>query len=114
MLEEVAEAVGSDRGVDQLLLFFDQPDGLAADVAAEWAGVRAALVAGAERSGAAVLLASTLPELLDRASARQLSRRGVATAAGLGEALVCARALRAPSPAPGRMEAIAGAAERNG
>src|SRR6201999_351717 len=62
VLEQVAEAVGSDPGIDQLLLFFDQPEGLAADIAEEWDGVRSALLAGAECSGAAVLLASTLPE----------------------------------------------------
>ncbi|MFN8218440.1 MAG: acetate--CoA ligase family protein [Solirubrobacterales bacterium] len=110
VLEQVAEAVGADPGIDQLLLFFDQPDGLAADVAAEWEGVRAALVAGAERSGAAVLLASTLSELLEPASARALGGRGIAAAAGLGEAIACAKALRAAPPEAGRMEAIARAA----
>ncbi len=111
VLEEIAAAVGADPGVDQLLLLFDQPEGLASDVAAEWEAVRAALLAGAERSGAAVLLGSTLPELLDRASARELAARGIATAAGLGEALVCAKALRAPRAEPGRLEEIAVAAE---
>jgi len=110
LLEQIAETVGSDPGVDQLLLLFDQPDAQAADVAEEWEGVRAALVAGAERSGAAVLLGSTLPELLERASSRELARRGIATAAGLGEAMVCARALRAPRPTPARLEEIAAAA----
>jgi acetyl-CoA synthetase len=110
VLEQVAETVGGDPGVDQLLLLFDQPEGLAADIASEWEAVRRALVAGAERSGVAILLASTLPELLDPASARELAARGVATAAGLGEAVVCAVALRAPRPAPGRLEEIAVAA----
>ncbi len=114
VLEAVAEAVGSDPGIDQVLLFFDQPECLAADAAAEWAGVRAALVAGAERSDAAVLLASTLPELLERTGVRELSDRGVATAAGLGEAVACARALRTPLPAPERLAEIAQAAEQDG
>jgi acetyl-CoA synthetase len=111
VLEQVAETVGSDPGVDQLLLLFDQPDGLAADVALEWGAVRGALVSGAERSGAAVLLGSTLPELLEPTSAAELAGRGIATAAGLGEAIACAAALRRPRPDAGRMEEIATAAK---
>ncbi len=111
-LEAIAATVGADPGVDQLLLLFDQPDGLAADIRAEWEAVRAALLAGAERSGAAILLASTLPELLDRESALELGERGIATAAGLGAAIACVAALRAPRPAPARLEEIAAAAER--
>ena len=110
VLEQVAEAVGSDAGIDQLLLLFDQPDGLAADVAEEWEAVRGALVAGAGRSGAAVILGSTLPELLERGSAQELAERGIATAAGLGEAMVCAKALRAPLPSAERLREIARAA----
>ena len=110
VLEEVAAAVGADPGVDQLLLFFDQPDGLAADIAAESDGVRRALLAGAERGGAAVLLASTLPELLERGVATELAARGVATAAGLGEAIACAAALRAVPAEPDRLREIAAAA----
>ncbi len=110
VLEQVAEAVGSDPEVDQLLLFFDQPDGLEADVAAEWNDVRRALLAGAERSGAAVLLASTLPELLERGAAAELAARGVATAAGLGEAIACAAALRMAPADPERLREVAAAA----
>jgi acetate---CoA ligase (ADP-forming) len=110
VLEQVAEAVGSDPEVDQLLLFFDQPDGLEPDIGAEWEGVRRALLAGAERSGAAVLLASTLPELLERGAAAELGARGVAAAAGLGEAIACAAALRAPPADPERLREIAAAA----
>jgi acetyl-CoA synthetase len=109
VLERVAEAVGADPGIDQLLLFFDQPDGLAADIAAEWEGVRAALLAGARRGGAAVLLASTLPELLERAAAAELAAAGIACAAGLGEAIACAAALRAPPADPARLREIAAA-----
>jgi acetate---CoA ligase (ADP-forming) len=111
VLEGIAEAVGSDPGIDQLLLLFDHPDGLAAGTEREWEAVRGGLLAGAERSGAAVLLGSTLPELLERRSAAELAARGLATAAGLGEAIACAAALRRPRPEPGRMEAIAAVAE---
>ena len=112
-LEAIAEAVSADPGIDQLLLLFDQPDGLTAEVRAEWEAVRTALVAGAKRGGAAVLLGSTLPELLDEETAVALGERGIAVAAGLGEAIACARALRRPPPATGRLEEIAAAADRS-
>jgi acyl-CoA synthetase (NDP forming) len=111
VLELVAEAVGSDPAIDQLLLLFDQPDGLADDIREDWEAVRRGLLAGAERGGAAILLASTLPELLDNECALELAERGIATAAGLGEAIACAGALRAPLPDPARLEEIAAAAE---
>lgn len=114
VLEQIAAAVGSDPGIDQLLLFFDQPDGLAADVMAEWEAVRAALLAGAGRSGVALLLASTLPELLERGAAAELAAAGVATAAGLREAIACAAALRAPPADPARLAEIAAAASDEG
>lgn len=110
LLEQIAAAVGSDPGIDQLLLLFDQPEGLTGEVREEWEAVRRALLAGAERSGAAVLLGSTLPELLDPETALALARRGIACAAGLDQAISCAAALRAPRPAPGRLEEIAGVA----
>jgi acetyl-CoA synthetase len=111
-LEEVAAAVSSDPAVDQLLLFFDQPRGLAPEVAEGWEAVRRALLAGAARGDAATLLASTLPELLDPATARELAEGGrVATAAGLGAAIACAAALRTPLADPERLREIAVAAE---
>jgi acetyl-CoA synthetase len=111
-LEEVAAAVASDPAVDQLLLFFDQPRGLAPEVAEGWEAVRRALLAGAARGDAATLLASTLPELLDPATAMELTKAGrVATAAGLGSAIACAAALRTPLADPERLREIAKAAE---
>jgi acetyl-CoA synthetase len=111
-LEEVAAAVSSDPAVDQLLLFFDQPRGLAPEVAEGWEAVRRALLAGAARGDAATLLASTLPELLDPATARELTEGGrVATAAGLGAAIACVAALRTPLADPERLRDIAAAAE---
>jgi acetyl-CoA synthetase len=111
-LEEVAAAVSSDPAVDQLLLFFDQPRGLAPEVAEGWEAVRRALLAGAARGDAATILASTLPELLDPATAMELTKAGrVATAAGLGAAIACAAALRTPLADPERLREIAAAAE---
>jgi acetyl-CoA synthetase len=111
VLESVAEAVGSDPGIDRLLLLFDEPEGLSASARVGWDAVRGALLAGAERSGAVPLLASTVPDLLPERSALELAERGIAAAAGLREAIRCAAALRIPPPGPGRLEQIATAAE---
>jgi acyl-CoA synthetase (NDP forming) len=111
-LEEVAAAVSSDPAIDQLLLLFDQPRGLDPEVAEGWEAVRRALLAGAARGDAATILASTLPELLDPATAKELTKASrVATAAGLGAAIACAAALRTPLADPGRLRAISAAAE---
>jgi acetyl-CoA synthetase len=112
VLEEVTETVGSDPGIDQLLLLFDMPAGLSETAKPVWDAVRRALLAGAERGGAEPLLASTMPDLLDEQSAFELAERGIAAAAGLREAIRCAGALRAPRPTAERLEAIATAAER--
>ncbi len=112
VLEQVTETVGSDPGIDQLLLLFDMPDGLSETAKPAWDAVRRALLAGAERGGAEPLLASTMPDLLDEQSALELAERGIAAAAGLREAIRCVKALRAPRPTAERLEAIAAAAER--
>jgi acetyl-CoA synthetase len=110
-LEQIAAAVSADPAIDQLLLLFDQPRGLDPEVAAGWERVRAALLAGAARGDAATILASTLPELLDPATAAELAIGGrVATAAGLGAAIACATALRIPLADPARLREIAAAA----
>ena len=114
VLEKVVEAVGSDPGVDRLLLLFDEPDGLSETAKAGWDAVRAALVAGAERAGAEPMLASTVPDLLPEQSALELAERGIAAVAGLREAIRCATALRIPPPRPERLEQIAAAAESGG
>jgi acetyl-CoA synthetase len=110
-LEQIAAAVAGDPGIDQLLLLFDQPRGLDPEVAEGWEAVRAALLAGAARGDAATILASTLPELLDPATAAALAAEGrVATAAGLGAAIACASALRMPLADPERLREIAAVA----
>jgi acetate---CoA ligase (ADP-forming) len=111
-LEEVAAAVSSDPAIDQLLLLFDQSRGLDPEIAADWEAVRAALLAGAARGDAATILGSTLPELLDPTTAKELAAEGrVATAAGLGAAIACAAAFRTPLADPARLREIAAAAE---
>jgi acetyl-CoA synthetase len=110
-LEEVAAAVASDPAIDQLLLLFDQPRGLDPEIAEDWESVKRALLAGAAQGNAAVILGSTLPELLDPEAAAELAANGVATAAGLGAAIACAAALRIPLTNPERLREIAAAAE---
>jgi acetate---CoA ligase (ADP-forming) len=110
LLRRIAVAVGDDPGIDQLLILYDHPEGLAPEAAAEWAGVRAGIVGAAGETEAAMLVASTLPDLIDERASRELADRGVPVVAGLRTALACAGALRAPRGDPARLRAVAGAA----
>ncbi len=110
LLASIVEAVGEDPAVDQLLLLYDHPAGLRPEHEAEWRAVRAGLADGAERCDAAALIASTLPDLLDEAAARELSARGIPVVAGLATALTCAKALASEPGDPARLRAIAEAA----
>jgi acetyl-CoA synthetase len=110
LLRRIAVTVGADRAVDQLLILYDHPQGLAPEAAATWAAVRAGIVAGAEEAEAATLVASTLPDLIDDQATRELADRGVPVIAGLRTALACAQAVRLPRPDPGRLHQIASAA----
>ena len=104
--------VGADPAIDQLLVLYDHPQGLAPEAAASWAAVRAGIVAGADETEAATLVASTLPDLIDDTASGELADRGVPAIAGLRTALACAQALRLPDADPGRLRAIASAASR--
>jgi acetate---CoA ligase (ADP-forming) len=110
LLASIVEAVGEDPSVDQLLLLYDHPAGLRPEHEAEWRAVRAGLAEGAERCDAAALIASTLPDLLDEAAARELSARGIPVVAGLATALACVKALASAPGDPARLRAIAAAA----
>lgn len=113
-LHGIAEAVGSDPNVAQLLLCYDHPGGLSPEHEREWTTVRESLAAGAIESGVAALLCATLPDLLNPDAARSLAARGVPTVAGLSTGLACAAALRRPRGDPARLREIAAAAERAG
>ncbi|HSD25381.1 MAG TPA: acetate--CoA ligase family protein [Solirubrobacterales bacterium] len=110
LLASIVEAVGGDVSVDQLLLLYDHPAGLRPEHEDQWRAVRTGLADGAERCDAAALIASTLPDLLDDAAARELAARGIPAVAGLPTALACVRALQSPPGDPARLRAIAGAA----
>jgi acyl-CoA synthetase (NDP forming) len=111
-LRRITVAVGDDPAIDQLLILYDHPQGLAPEAAAEWAAVRAGIVAGADETQAATLVASTLPDLIDDEASGELAERGVPAVAGLRMALVCARALRRPPADPDRLREIAAAARK--
>src|SRR3954469_19446563 len=111
-LRDVVATVGADEAVDQVLVLYDQPQDTDGWSAQSWASVRAGIVAGAARSAAPVLVAATLPELLDDASAADFAAGGIPPLCGLREGLACAVALQAPAGAPvaARLRAIARAA----
>ncbi len=114
LLRRITVAVGDDPAVDQLLILYDHPRGLAPEAAAEWAAVRAGIVAGADETEAATLVASTLPDLIDDEASGELASRGVPAIAGLATALRCALALRRPPADPDRLRGIAAAARTAG
>lgn len=110
LLARIVATVGADPAIDQLLILYDHPQGLAPEAEAEWAAVRAGIVAGAAEAEAATLVASTLPDLIDDAASAELAAHGVPVVAGLRTALGCAQALRAAGGDPGRLREIADAA----
>jgi acetate---CoA ligase (ADP-forming) len=110
LLRRITVTVGADPAIDQLLILYDHPQGLAPEAAATWAAVRAGIVAGAAETEAATLVASTLPDLIDDAASGELADHGVPVVAGLRTALACANALRLDAADPDRLRAIASAA----
>jgi acetyl-CoA synthetase len=106
LLRELVATVGADDAIDQLLLLYDHP----AEADASWTAVREGLIAGAQGTRAASIIASTLPDLLDERAALEFSARGLPAIAGLRSALLCARALRAPFADPARLREIAAVA----
>jgi acetyl-CoA synthetase len=109
-LSELVQVVGEDPGVGQVLVFYDQPFGLAGASEESWRAVREGIIAGAARSPVPAMVSSTLPELLDDAAAWRFAQAGVPAAAGLRTGLRCAAAMRLRSGDPARLRAIADAA----
>jgi acetate---CoA ligase (ADP-forming) len=109
LLRRITVTVGADPAIDQLLVLYDHPQGLAPEAAATWAAVRAGIVAGATETEAATLIASTLPDLIDDEASAELADHGVPVVAGLRTALACAQAVRVPASDPRRLREIASA-----
>ena len=102
--------VGADPGVDQVLVFYDHPPGLAGASADSWQAVEDGILDGARASPVPVLVAATLPELLDDTAAWRFAEAGVPAIAGLRTGLACAAALQAPPPDAARLREMAAAA----
>jgi acetate---CoA ligase (ADP-forming) len=113
-LREIIAIVGADAAIDQVLVLYDQPVGIEGDPDESWAAVREGILAGAAASPTPVMMAATLPELLDDTAAARFARAGVPAVAGLRTGLACAAALRRAPAEPARLREIAGAALRAG
>jgi acyl-CoA synthetase (NDP forming) len=109
-LRDTIAAVGEDPGIDQVLVFYDQPPGLDGALGESWDSVREGIRAGAHASPVPTLVASTLPELLDDAAAWEFARADVAAVAGLRTGVRCAAALRRPRGDAARIREIGAAA----
>jgi acetate---CoA ligase (ADP-forming) len=107
---DVVALVGEDPDVDQVLVFYDHPPGLDGALGESWQAVEDGIIDGAQASPVPVMVAATLPELLDDAAAARFADAGVPAVAGLRTGLACAAALQAPPPDPARLRAIAAAA----
>jgi acetyl-CoA synthetase len=109
-LRDIVIAAGSDPGIDQVLVLYDQPAGIDGAPDASWSAVREGILAGAAGSPAPVALASTLPELLDDDAAVRFAAAGIPPVAGLRTGLACVAALRQAPGDPARLREIGAAA----
>jgi acetate---CoA ligase (ADP-forming) len=109
-LRDIVVAVADDPSVDRILVFYDQ----AADTGRgdSWEAVRRGIVLGAAASAVPVMVASTLPELLDENAALAFMDAGIPAVAGLRTGLACAAALAKPPADPARLREIAAATRR--
>jgi acetyl-CoA synthetase len=109
LLSELVRTVGEDPGIDQVIVFYDQPAGLSGPVAESWHAVRNGVIAGARAvaESASTMICSTLPELLDDEAAWQCVQAGIPAVAGLRTGLACASALRSVPADPARLLEIA-------
>lgn len=108
LLRDLIATVGADPAIDQVLVLYDQPPGIGGWSAQTWDAVREGILLGARVSDAPVLVASTLPELLDDAAAATFGAAGVPALCGLTPGLLATRTLRPPRTGiPARLRLIA-------
>ena len=112
LLAEMMRVVGNDPAIAQVLMIYDHPQGLFGPGEESWGDVRAGIIEGTGRTDAAVMVAATLPDLIDETAIAELAARGVPVVAGLREALSAARALRDPLGDAARIRKVAAAAAR--
>jgi acyl-CoA synthetase (NDP forming) len=109
-LRDLIRLVGEDPAIDHVLAFYDRPPGIANHALESWAAVEEGILAGAAVSPVPVMVASTLPELLDDESAWRFIETGVPAVAGLRTGIAVAKALSTPPADASRLRAIAAAA----
>jgi hypothetical protein len=90
-LREIVIAVGADPAIERILVFYDQASHIAASEQS-WAAVRRGLALGAAECAVPVMVASTLPELLDEEAALTFIEASIAAVAGLRTGVACAAA----------------------
>ena len=106
---DMVALVAADPNVDHVLVFYDHPPGLDGASAVGWQAVEDGILDGAAASPVPVIVAATLPELLDDAAAWRFAEAGVPAVAGLRSGLSCAAALQAPPADAARLREMAAA-----
>jgi acetate---CoA ligase (ADP-forming) len=107
-LRDIVVAVGDDPAIDRILVFYDQATD--SGRGGSWAAVREGIHAGAAASAVPVMVASTLPELLNEQAALGFIDAGIPAVAGLRTGLACAAALSTPPADAARLREIGRAA----
>ena len=106
-LRDLIRTVGEDPAIGHVLVFYDRPPGISGASLESWVAVEEGILAGASVSPVPVMVAATLPELLDDEAAWQFCEAGVPAVAGLRTGIAVAAALAAPLPDAARLRAIA-------
>jgi acetate---CoA ligase (ADP-forming) len=111
-LRDIVAVTGEDPSVERELVLYDQPVGIDGASEESWSDVREGIHRGAAASAVPVMVASTLPDLLDDAAAARFIEQGIPAISGLRTGLACAAALNRAAGDATRLHAIAGAARR--
>jgi acyl-CoA synthetase (NDP forming) len=111
-LRDLVRTVGEDPAIGHVLVFYDRPPGIGGHAAESWDAVERGILAGAAVSPVPVMVAATLPELLDDEAAWRFCSAGVPAVAGLRTGVAVAAALAAPPGDGRRLREIAAYAER--
>jgi acyl-CoA synthetase (NDP forming) len=108
-LRDLVVTVAEDPAIGHVLVFYDRPPGIDGASLASWEAVEEGILAGAAAAAVPVMVAATLPELLDDESAWRFISAGVPAIAGLRTGIAVAGALAAPAPDAARLREIAAA-----